>query len=145
MFTAVELEYITSLIESMRGQGYDYYIARTVTERDVSSDLEVVFSDSEIFADSLYSYRGISGYRYTVDSGSGTDGVKRVNVTSITGTYTVPQTEHCYTNATFFGGTIQPDIRRQGGITIDQNTALLGAFVLSMLVIIALRLFGKRR
>lgn len=146
MFTATEIEYIRSLIESMRGQGYDYYIARTITERDNTSDLEIVFSDSKITADSLYSYRGISGYRYTVDSGSSsTDGVRRVQVNSISGSYSVPQTEHCYTNAVFSGGTIQPDIRQQGGVTIDQNAALLGVSVLFLLVFVALRIFGKRR
>ena len=145
MFTATELEYIQSLIESMRGQGYDYYIARTDNERDNTADLEVVFSNQKITADDLYNYRGISGYRYTVDSGSITDGVRRVSVIPISGTYEVPYSEHCYTNAAFSGGSIQPDIRQQGGVTIDQNTAFLCVAVLSLLTLVAFRIFGFRR
>lgn len=68
MFTAQELEYLKALVETMRGRGYDYYVARTVNESNNLYDFEVVFSDKEITANGLYSYSGCSGVIYRVDS-----------------------------------------------------------------------------
>lgn len=142
MFSAVELDYIKSLVESMRGQGYGYYIARTVSEQDNIYDAEIVFSTTKITASGLYDYSGISGVRYRVDSTTSyRDVTARVVPSSISGTYTVPENEFVYTNAEFFGATIQPDVRKLGGERNEQVGACVGLLALLVLVCIAIRVF----
>lgn len=142
MFTAQELEYVKALVETMRGRGYDYYIARTVTENNNAYDFEVVFSDKEITANGLYSYSGCSGVIYRVDSSSGLNNYdSKVQVSSFSGSYTVPQREFVYSNAVFQGGTIQPDLRELGGKASEGTQAGFFVSVLLVLVIIAIRIF----
>ena len=142
MFTQQELEYVKALVETMRGRGYDYYIARTVTENNNAYDFEVVFSDKEITANGLYSYSGCSGVIYRVDSSSGLNNYdSKVQVTTFSGSYTVPQREFVYSNAVFQGSTIQPDLRELGGVQSESNQAGFYLLALFLLVVVAIKLF----
>ena len=142
MFTAQELEYLNALVETMRGRGYDYYVARTVTESNNSYDFEVVFSDKEITANGLYSYSGCSGVIYRVDSSASVNySDAKVQVSDFFGSYNVPQREFVYSNAVFQGGTIQPDLRELGGVQSESNQAGFYLLALFLLVVVAIKLF----
>lgn len=142
MFTQQELDFIKALVESMRGQGYDYYIARTVTEDNNSYDVEIVFSTVEIRATGLYGFADCDGVIYRLDSSSGRSDLNtKLTVSNFSGSYTVPSREFVYTNATFQGGTIQPDIRQLGGKASEGTQAVFFVSVLLVLVIIAIRIF----
>jgi hypothetical protein len=142
MFTQQELEFIKALVESMRGQGYDYYIARTVTEDNNSYDVEIVFSTVEIRATGLYGFADCDGVIYRLDSSSGRSDLNtKLTVSNFSGSYTVPSREFVYTNATFQGGTIQPDIRQLGGKLSESNQAGFYLLALFLLVVVAIKLF----
>lgn len=152
MFTAVEMDYVSSLVEQMRGQGYLYYIARTVTESGNNYDCELIFSKEEITANGLYSYRVTNGVRYRVDSsgytigsgGLGGNNGPRVSVATYSGTYTFQDTEFCYTNATFSGYSVQPDLRLKGGKVNENGTAMVYIVALLGLVLFFALLFRRR-
>lgn len=139
MFTQVEMDYVSSLVESMRNEGYCYYVARTVTEYNNQYDCELVFSKEKITANSQTSYTVTNGVKYQVDSSgytiggsysSGNSG-SRVVVSAFSGTYSFAETEFCYTNAEFTGYTLQPDLRRKGGGVYETTmaTACIGALL----------------
>lgn len=152
MFSAVEMDYIAGLIEQMRGQGYEYYIARTVTENDVRWDAEVVFSKEEITANSTLSFNVPAGsIRYRIDSSgytiggsswSSSDG-PRVEMTEYSGTYTFEDTEFAYSNAVFSGSSVLPDLRRREGSTNENTHALLLVNALLVLVVFFALLFRR--
>ena len=143
MFSAVEIQYLQALVETMRGQGYKYYIARTVTESGNDFDLEVVFSAKEITAAGMYQYQVRDGVRYRVDSsGSSTNNRSaRVDVGTANGNYSVPVWEHVYTNAVFDGSILQPDVRELGGVTHEWQGAVPLLLALLVLVLFVFRVF----
>ncbi len=150
MFSAVENTYLQSLIETMRGQGYENYVARTITVSDNVYDVEIVFSEKPITANGLYSYTVDTGILYRVDSSAYSQyqgGHARVVTADYSGSFVVPQYEFCYTNADF-GTTavVQPDITQLtvGG---SNNVALwscFGVLVAVWLTIIGFKLFCRR-
>lgn len=50
MFTAVEFDYLKSIINTYISQGYKYYVAHTITENNNDYDLCIYFSKNEIIA-----------------------------------------------------------------------------------------------
>ena len=68
MFSAQETQWLQSIIEAMHNQGYKYYLARTVTENNNEYDVLVVFSESPIIGNGLYSYKIVDGVVYSFDS-----------------------------------------------------------------------------
>ena len=142
MFTQQELEFIKALVESMRGQGYDYYIARTVTEDNNAYDVEIVFSTVEIRATGLYGFDNCDGVIYRLDSSSGRSDLNaKLTVSSFKGAYMVPSREFVYSNAVFQGGTIHPDLRELGGVQSESNQAGFYLLALFLLVVVAIKLF----
>lgn len=153
MLSAVEMDYVSGLVEQMRGQGYEYYIARTVTENNVRWDAEVVFSKEEITATSTTRFTvPAESVRYRIDSsgftiggsswGDSNDG-PRVEMTSISGTYSFEDTEFAYSNATFIGSSVLPDLRRREGSTNENTHALLLVNALLVLVVFFALLFRR--
>lgn len=145
MFTAVEMEWLQALIETMYQSGYKYYLARTVTERNNNYDVVVLFSRSPITGNGLYSYTATDAVVYSYDSSGysygSEDSGARVAVSSHNGNYTVPQYEHVYTNAEFSGATLQPDIRQTGGANNEPIQAVPLLVALLVLVLIGFRIF----
>lgn len=144
MFSAQETQWLQSIIEAMHNQGYKYYLARTVTENNNEYDVLVVFSESPIIGNGLYSYKIVDGVVYSFDSSgysSYNNNNARVAVSSFNGTYSVAQYEHVYTNAEFSGATLQPDIRSLGGANNVQIKAVPFLVVLLILVLVGFKLF----
>ncbi len=147
MFSAQELEWLKALVETMRGKGYKYYVAYTVTETNNDSDAIVVFSETPIVGNGLYSFTVNKGVRYTLDSSgysSYQGGDARTKVDTYTGNLRVADTEFVYTNAEYAGSTLQPDIRTIGG-TVGESIQTSGVFITMLfLVVVFYRLFGSR-
>ena len=82
------------------------------------------------------------GVIYRLDSSSGRSDLNtKLTVSNFSGSYTVPSREFVYTNATFQGGTIQPDIRQLGGELSESNQAGFYLLALFLLVVVAIKLF----
>lgn len=146
MFSATELEWVKALIETMRGKGYRYYVAQTVTESNNDTDVIVVFSKSPIVGNSLYSYTVTDGVRYSLDSNgysSYSGGGARTKVDAYSGTISVSNTEFVYTNAEFSGSTVQPDIRTTGGVTGEGIQTGVIVLTIVLLVTILFRIFRR--
>lgn len=127
MFSTNQINYIQSFLPTYAQQGYKSYIAYTDSINTSSyfqtdPDLYIVFSKSEITA--------ADGYTYTVpddsvqlcirtgnySSSSSANNSDRVVVRDFTGTkLSIDEYEHIYTNATFTGYTVQPDINLING------------------------------
>lgn len=144
MFTAVEMDYVAGLVEQMRGQGYLYYIARTVTDSGSRFDLECVFSKDEIMANGMTSFSvpadsvlyQIDSTGYTIGGSYNQQSGSRVVVRSYSGSYSFADTEFGYSNATFEGGTVLPDLRRREGQTSESNQAVVLLLGLSVLLFV---------
>ena len=144
MFSAQELEYIKALIETMRGKGYNYYVAHTVTENNNDSDVVVIFSQEPITGNGLYNFTVTDGIQYTVDS-SGYNtyggGDARTQVSSRSGNISIADTEFIYTNAEYSGTSLQPDIRTTGGVISETNQASFYMLTLFFLVVVVFSIF----
>ncbi len=152
MFSAVELEYVAGLVEQMRGQGYPYYIARTVTESGTVYDAECVFSKEEITANSTTSFAvPAESVCYRIDSSGYTIGGSnynqndgpRVEMTEISGTYSFADTEFAYSNATFNSYSVLPDLRRREGSSGENTHAILLVNTLLVLIVFFALLFRR--
>lgn len=127
MFSTNQINYIQSFLPTYAQQGYKSYIAYTDSINTSSfyqtdPDLYIVFSKSEITA--------VDGYTYTVPEGAVQLCIRTNNYSSSTNannsdrvvvqdfTYTtlsIDKFEHVYTNATFSGYTVQPDLNLING------------------------------
>lgn len=152
MLSAVEMDYVSGLVEQMRGQGYGYYIARTVTESGNVYDVECIFSKEEITANSTTSFTvPADAVRYRIDSSGYTIGGSsysqndgpRVERTTFSGTYSFADTEFAYSNATFSGNSVLPDLRRREGSTNENTHAILLINALLVLVVFFALLFRR--
>lgn len=113
-------------------KGYSSYIAYTHTNINsgygqlAEPDLYFVFSKDEITASSAYYYTVPEGsIMVRVRSGNYSTSQTAVNTErfvslAYSGNLSIPVYEHIYTNSTFTGTTIQPDILREG----SQNNAI---------------------
>ena len=144
MFTAVENEYLRSLVMTMSKKGYNHYLAYTVTDEtgNNTADMMIYFSKTKITGNGLYSYSVPTGsLRYRVDSNGysqTTNTAARVQVSSAGGTVNIQQYEFVYTNAEYAGTSIQPDIKKlNGGETFENVQAigiLLGVVILTFVL-----------
>lgn len=128
MFNTAQIEYVKSLVPTMRKSGYDYYIAYTDTVRDSSNpvDLYILFSKDEITANSLYSYSVPAGsvtYRVITNNASfssSSNKDSRVNVSAFTGnSLNIDSFEHVYSNAKYSGYSLQPDITKGNEVQVN--------------------------
>lgn len=148
MFSAQELEWIEALIETMRGKGYKYYVAHTVTENNNDADAVVVFSKEPVVGNGLYSFTVSEGVRYTLDSSgysSYQGGGARTAVDAYSGRLNVADTEFVYTNAQYAGSTLQPDIRMTGGVAYESTQTATILVAMLLLFVVFYRLFGGKR
>lgn len=154
MFSATEFEYVTALVEQMRGQGYLYYIARTVTDNNSRYDVECVFSKEEITGNSLTSFSvPADAITYQIDSSGYTIGGSNYNQNngprvavsnrSAAFTYTFADTEFAYSNAVFSGGTVLPDLRRREAGVYENTQAFVWLGALLVLVLFLALLFRR--
>lgn len=147
MFSAQELEWLKALIETMRGKGYKYYVAQTVTENNNDSDVIVVFSKEPITSNGLYSFTVTNGVMYTLDSSGYSayqGGDARTKVSTYSGRLNIADTEFVYTNAESTGTSIQPDIRYTGGVLSENSQAGFYLLTLCFLVAVVFNLFRGR-
>lgn len=132
MFSAVQQDYLYSLVKTMAAKGYKYYLAHGL-DRNVQDgsfyDLYIYFSDSPISARNLYSYDFSGGVLYKVDSSNSTNRyfdydhvlVEQVQARQIN----VSQYYHVYTNADYGQSlAVQPDITYIGGETNAPSASL---------------------
>jgi hypothetical protein len=147
MLTAVEMEYVRALVETMRGKGYKHYVCNTVTETGNVRDIQLVFSTEPVTANSLNSFVVVGGVRYLVDSSgyaAAQGGHNRVAVSAYSGTLVVPDYEFIYTDAEFSGTSVQPDLRQLGGSENETGQAVFLLVALLFLTLVFFRFFGSR-
>lgn len=107
MFTQVEENYILALINSYKKDGYNYYLAHTVTETDNNYDIYIYFSKEEIVAISNNIFDLSNCICVRIDSSSRNDNSYNTSTHSrssiINSNYsdvlTINQAEFIYTNA----------------------------------------------
>ncbi|HIU35414.1 MAG TPA: hypothetical protein IAC53_02240, partial [Candidatus Fimenecus excrementigallinarum] len=122
MFNEAQQTIIEALVPTMRKEGYTYYVAYTYTNTSSWSDdsnqpdLYLVFSREEITASSAYRFSVPAGsVRYICRSDNYSrydDSVNspRIASESFSGWLSINVYEHVYTNASFTGSTLQPDV-----------------------------------
>lgn len=145
MFTQVESDYIKSLINVYREQGYKYYLAHTVTERNNEYDIRLYISKEEIKAttDDIFDIQ--NAIVINIDSSSRNDNnsssihardtIYNSNYSSVV---TINKAEFIYTNAIVdYSSTmfcINPDIMNSGVTSYTGNvisyTLLIILFVI---------------
>lgn len=152
MFNQQEIDYILSLINTYRRQGYKYYVCHTITEDNNNSDIRVYFSKKEIKAVTSTTFDISEGIEIEIDSSSRNDNSYNSSIHSrniivssnLTKIVNVHQAEFIYTNAVVSSSSvtiINPDLRLNSASNYD-NTLLL-ASVLFMCCSIFLYLFFK--
>lgn len=102
MLTQVEKDYLISLINTYKKQGYKHYMAHTVTENNNDYDICVYFSKNDIVAiNDNYFDIGTNALKILINSSSRSnyDSVDRDNVSSFNGNVTIPEYEFIYTDA----------------------------------------------
>ena len=122
MFNEAQQTVIETLVSTMRKEGYTYYVAYTYTNTSSWSDdsnqpdLYLVFSREEITASSAYRFSVPAGsVRYICRSDNYSrydDSVNSPRIASelFSGLLSINVYEHVFTNASFSGSTLQPDI-----------------------------------
>lgn len=102
MFTAVELDYLVALLNTYKKQGYEYYMAHTVSDGS-EYDFCVYISKNEIKAlnDNYFDCSQKDTLKILVDSSpkSSYNAGSRNNISSFRGNVTVDTTEFIYSNA----------------------------------------------
>lgn len=153
MFSTAQIEYVKSLVPTMRKNGYDYYIAYTDTVRDSSNpvDLYILFSKDEITANSLYSYSVPAGsvtYRLITNNASSSSSSNkdpRVSVSTFTGnSLNVDSFEHVYSNAKYSGYSLQPDITKGNEVQLNATLQACSIVVTCALLFSVFLSFFKR-
>lgn len=145
MFNEAQQTIIETLVPTMRKEGYTYYVAYTYTNTSSWSDdsnqpdLYFVFSREEITASAAYRFSVPAGsVRYICRSDNYSrydDSVNspRIASESFSGVLSINVYEHVFTNATFSGATLQPDVLKGERTTneyLQANGILLAAFLL---------------
>lgn len=150
MFTQVEIDYLKSLINTYREQGYKYYLAHTVTERNNEYDIRLYVSKEEITAttDDIFSIK--NAVVINIDSSSRNDSNNSsihsrdvISNSNYNGVLTVHTAEFIYTNAvldysitTFC---VNPDIMNSG--VSSYNCHLISYAMLILVSVILLYMF----
>lgn len=126
MFTQVEENYIKSLINTYKKQGYDYYICHTVTENDNNYDIYMYFSKEEIKAVSNTTFDLTNAIYIQLDSSNRNDSGYNASTHSrtrlinskVNSIIEINQAEFIYTNAINSYKTettvLNPDLMLQG-------------------------------
>lgn len=146
MFTQVESDYLKSLINFYKKQGYDYYLAHTVTENYNNYDMCIYFSKEEIEASTDNTFNIKNAIVINIDSSSRNDN----NNTSVhsrdiivnsnySGSLLVHSAEFIYTNA-ILGYTetsfcINPDILESG---VSSYKLDLSSYIIIFLLVLIL-------
>ena len=157
MFSTNQINYIESFLPTYAQEDYTHYVAYTDSTNtsgyyQTDPDLYIVFSKSEITAS--------DGYTYTVPEGAvqlcirtgnylsstNANNSDRVVVRDFTGTtLSIDEFEHIYTNATFSGYTVQPDINLINGGETNVRLEAISYIMLVVVIFTAMsRLFNKR-
>lgn len=131
LFTQVEENYLKSLINTYKKQGYDYYLCHTVTETDNNYDIYLYVSKEEIKAVSTTRFDLTNAISIKIDSSSRNDNSYNPSTHSrdyiennnLTTSLEINQAEFIYTNAICSyettSGCLNPDLLLQGTDSIS--------------------------
>lgn len=155
MFNTTQVEILSSLIPTMKNQGYKYYVAYSDTNNSGSNnaqpDLYVVFSKDKIMCERSYQFSVPDGsVRYTIRTANYSTNNSAVNTdryvsAPYSGNLKIDVYEHIYSNADFAEGTvIMPDINYRGGGELIEKTNGLGLVCVAVLLFIVFCSFFKR-
>lgn len=156
MFSTNQINYIQSFLPTYAQQGYKSYIAYTDSTNTSSyfptePDLYIIFSKSVITASDGYSYNvpedslRLSIRTGNYSSSSTANNSDRVVVEPYNGHLSLDEFEHVYTNATFTGYTVQPDINLiNGGETNVRIEAISHILIFVIGIVFITSLFRKR-
>ena len=156
MFSTNQINYIQSFLPTYAQQGYKSYIAYTDSTNTSSyyqtkPDLYIIFSKSVITASDGYSYNvpedslRLSIRTGNYSSSSTANNSDRVVVEPYSGHLSLDEFEHVYTNATFTGYTVQPDINLiNGGETNVRIEAISHILIFVIGIVFITSLFRKR-
>lgn len=158
MFSTNQINYIESFLPTYAQQDYTHYVAYTDSTNtsgyyQTEPDLYIIFAKSEITA--------VDGYTYTVPEGavqlcirtgnysssSSANNSDRVVVRDFTGTeLSIDEYEHIYTNATFTGYTLQPDINLINGGETNVRIEAISYILLTVIAFVVLcKLWFRKR
>lgn len=106
MFSAIESEYIKSIISSYMNNGYKYYIAHTITETNNPYDIALIFTNDKVEAICDYIYFVKNAVIIYIDSSNRNDNNYSLSVHnreyiyrgSFTGSYEIHEAEFVYSN-----------------------------------------------
>lgn len=145
MFTQVEENYIKSLINTYKKQGYNYYICHTVTENDNNYDVYIYFSKEEIKAISYNTFDLTNAIYIQLDSSnrndnnynSSTHSRTRLINSNVNSIVEINQAEFIYTNAINSYKTesivLNPDLLLQGSSSYS-NIVFMGACIIILFI-----------
>lgn len=148
MFSTNQIEVTQTLVNTMRQQGYKYYVAYTNTNTSSGwnsyvEDLYIVFSKSEITATSGYSYVvPADSLHYAIRTGNYSSSSSAVNneryvVSYYEGVLNIDVYEHIYTNAEFGESIlVMPDINYRGAGEQYEKTNGIGLVVTAVLLFV---------
>ncbi len=147
MFSTNQIEVTQSLVNTMRQQGYKYYIAYTNTSTSSGwntsavEDLYIIFSKDEITAISGYNYTiPANSLHYAIRTGNYSTSSSSVNserfvVSEYEGELNIEIYEHIYTNAEFGESVVvMPDINFRGAGEQYEKTNGIGLVVTAVLL-----------
>lgn len=132
MFSTLEENYIKSLINTYKKEGYSYYVVHTVTETDNEYDFYIYFSQDEIIFTNSYTFElSDNSLMLKVDSSSRNDNSynpsigHRDLVFYESGTINVNVAEFIYSNAGYnyslIVHSLNPDIMNSGLDSYNNN------------------------
>ena len=151
MFTQVEENYIKSLINTYKKEGYKYYLCHTVTENNNDYDICLYVSKEEIKAVTSASFDVTNAVKIYIDSSSRNDSGynpsthtrDRVDESNLSTIVIVDDAEFIYTNATcnydMTSLPVNPDLFLQG--TDSYSSMFLTVTCIVVLVITFLYTF----
>ncbi len=151
LFSQVEENYIKSLINTYKKQGYKYYITHTVTEQNNEYDIYLYISKEEIKAVTTNTFDVSKAIFIKIDSSARNDNNYNLSTHSrdyivnsnLTTTVEVNQAEFIYTNAVCSyettSGCLNPDLLLQGSNSI--SSLYLGIICIVVLIITFLYIF----
>lgn len=155
MFSTTQIEVVSSLVPTLREQGYVYYIATTnVTigyNNQTEPDLYIYFSKEPITANNGYSYNIPNNtVLYTIRTPNYSTNSNAVNTERIVTNTLVAQNlsidvyEHIFTNAEFITGeSVQPDIVAKGGYQNEKIESVGIVITMLLCVYCIFKMFGN--
>lgn len=155
MYSTSQIEVVSSLVPTLKEQGYEYYIATTNVTigyyTEVEPDLYIYFSEEPIIASNGYSYDlPDNTLKYTIrtpnySSSSTAVNTNRIVVETIEAqTINIDVYEHIYTNAEFnTGAVVQPDICAKGGYQSEKIESVGIVITVLLCVYCIFKMFGN--